>query len=348
MASPKRRSLTSIEEYEKIARSVLSQRLINYIFRATESETTLRRNIESFSRYALRRRVLQEIESVETRTSYFDGRIKSSLPFFPSCINISPMYPKALLDVLAISKSYETPIFISDLAIERYFEVSKLPSLVPKTSSLVWQIYFRKGNEDLCMKQAKLAKSWGYKGIAVTVDVELNVKLGYGIPNDLSSTQFVPVTRKIVRTLRESTSLPLIVKGIMVPEDAELAVELGADGIVVSNHGGRILDEGEATLDVLPEIVRDLKSKRRYRRAEVFFDGGIRKGTDILKALALGAKGCLIGRPIFWGLAVNNKDGPLDIMRILSEELTRAAALCGVASIAKVDSSVLRTAPSPN
>ncbi|MGI0079056.1 MAG: alpha-hydroxy acid oxidase, partial [Nitrososphaerales archaeon] len=160
--------------------------------------------------------------------------------------------------------------------------------------------------------------------------------------------QFVPVTRKIVRTLRESTSLPLIVKGIMVPEDAELAVELGADGIVVSNHGGRILDEGEATLDVLPEIVRDLKSKRRYRRAEVFFDGGIRKGTDILKALALGAKGCLIGRPIFWGLAVNNKDGPLDIMRILSEELTRAAALCGVASIAKVDSSVLRTAPSPN
>ena len=194
------------------------------------------------------------------------------------------------------------------------------------------------------MKQAKLAKSWGYKGIAVTVDAELNVKLGYGIPNDLSSTQFLRVTREIVRRLRESTQLPLVVKGIMAPEDAELAIELGADGIVVSNHGGRILDEGEAALAVLPEIVRHLKSKKRTRSAEVFFDGGIRRGTDILKALALGAKGCLIGRPIFWGLAIDRKKGASDIMRILNEELLRAALLCGVTQITRVSSSILRKA----
>ncbi len=340
----KRRSLSSVEEYEKNARSMLSQRLINYIFRAAESETTLRRNIEAFSKYALRRRVLQEVEELDTRTSYFGGRIKSNLPFFPSCINVSPMYPRALLDLLAVSKSYQTPIFISHLAIEPHFEVPKLPLLVPETSPLVWQIYFRKGNLDFCMKQAKLAKSWGYKGIAVTVDAELNVKLGYGIPNDLSSTQFLRVTREIVRRLRESTQLPLVVKGIMAPEDAELAIELGADGIIVSNHGGRILDEGEAALAVLPEIVRHLKSKKRTRSAEVFFDGGIRRGTDILKALALGAKGCLIGRPIFWGLAVDRKKGASDIMRILNEELLRSALLCGVSQITGVSSSILRKA----
>ena len=331
-----------MEEYEKIARSVLSQRLTDYIFRGAESETTLRRNVEAFSKYALRRRVLQEIDAVDTRTSYFDGRIKSSLPFFPSCINVSPMYPKALFDLLAVSKSYRTPIFISHLAIEPHFEISKLPSLVPETSPLIWQIYFRKGNIDLCLKQVKLAKEWGYKGITVTVDAELNVKLGYGIANDLSSTRFVRVSPKILRMLRESTPLPLVVKGIMTSEDAELAVELGADGIVVSNHGGRILDEGQATLDVLPEIVHHLKSKRKTRSAEVFFDGGIRRGTDILKALALGAKGCLIGRPIFWGLAVNRKRGPPDVMRILDEELVRAAALCGVSRIARVNSTILR------
>jgi 4-hydroxymandelate oxidase len=130
----------------------------------------------------------------------------------------------------------------------------------------------------------------------------------------------------------------------MTSEDAELAIESGAEGIVVSNHGGRVLDQGQASLDVLPEIVKHVKSKKTLRRAEVLFDGGIRWGTDILKALALGARGCLIGRPIFYGLAVNRDNGPSDIMEILKQELVRAAALCGVSNLEKVDSNILRPA----
>lgn len=336
--------LNSVEEYERAARQRLSNRLVNYIFRGAESESTLKRNLESFTKYSLRRRVLQEINQVETSASYFGGKIKSSLPFFPSCINVSPMYSRALADLLRVSETFETPIFVSDVAIKPSYNVSDIPKMVPETSPLVWQIYFREGNSEECIKQASLAKSWGYKGIAVTVDAELNIKLGYGIQNDLSSTDFSIVSEDMVRRLRRATSLPFILKGIMTPEDAERSVELGADGIVVSNHGGRILDEGEASLDALPEIVRQLKSKKKTRNTEIFFDGGIRRGTDILKALALGARGCLIGRPMFWGLAVNRKTGAADVMRILRDELVRSAALCGVKSTASIDSRVIKRA----
>ncbi len=344
MASLGRGSLNSVEEYEKKARELLSNRLTNYIFRGTESEGTLERNLKAFSTYALRRRVFQAIEKVDTRASFFDGRIRSSLPFFPGCINVSPMYPKALLDILKVSQTFETPIFISHLSIEPPLHISKLPSLVPDSSPLIWQIYLRKGEEELCLKQAKLAKSWGYRAITLTVDVEMSVKLKNGTPNDLSSIEFISVAPKHVKRLRQATQLPFIIKGVMTHEDAELAIELGADGIIISNHGGRTLDQGQATLEVLPEIVRYLKSKKMTRSAEIFFDGGIRRGTDILKALALGAKGCLIGRPIFWALAVSRNHGPSDVLRILKDELERAATLCGVTSTSNVNQSILRKA----
>jgi isopentenyl diphosphate isomerase/L-lactate dehydrogenase-like FMN-dependent dehydrogenase len=342
LAPSKSSTLNSIREYEKEARRKLNPRLISYIFYGTESETTLERNIRAFSSYALRRRVFQAITLVDTRTSYFHDRMYSSLPFFPSCINVRPMYPTALLDILRISQSFETPIFVSDLNMEPPIELSRLPSLVPKNNPLVWQIYLHKGQEDASFKKAKLAESWGYKGIALTVDVEMGVKVRDGVPSDLVSEEFVSVTTEHLRQLRRATRLPIIAKGIMAAEDAELAIESGADGIVVSNHGGRTLDEGQASLDVLPEIVKHLKSKSATRGAEIFFDGGIRRGTDILKALALGARGCLIGRPLFWGLAVDKRHGPSEVMRILKEEMLRAATLCGVRSTSGVDQSILR------
>jgi 4-hydroxymandelate oxidase len=172
----------------------------------------------------------------------------------------------------------------------------------------------------------------------------MNVKLGSELPKELSSHRFLNVTPKTIQKLCRASSIPLVVKGVMTSEDAELAIESGAEGIVVSNHGGRVLDQGQASLDVLPEIVKHVKSKKTLRRAEVLFDGGIRWGTDILKALALGARGCLIGRPIFYGLAVNRDNGPSDIMEILKQELVRATALCGVSNLEKVDSNILRPA----
>jgi 4-hydroxymandelate oxidase len=125
-------------------------------------------------------------------------------------------------------------------------------------------------------------------------------------------------------------------KGILRGDDAVRALEYGAQGIVVSNHGGRQLDGVIASLDALPEIVAAVDGK-----AEVLLDGGIRRGTDILKALALGAKAVLIGRPVLWGLAVSGETGVADIINLLKEELTTAMALSGCARLEDIDSSLV-------
>jgi isopentenyl diphosphate isomerase/L-lactate dehydrogenase-like FMN-dependent dehydrogenase len=336
--------LDSVDDYEREARRLLNPETAHYVFGATESGSTLARNLESFNQYVLRRRVLQEIEDVSTRASYFDGKIQSDLPFFPGCINLSPMYPEAILDIFKLSRVFSVPIFVSEVAVVDPYEISKLPGLVSPGSSLVWQIYLRTNTYDLAFKRAKQAKEWGYKAVALTVDAERNVKLGYEIAPETAEHSFVVIKLSDIKKLKRAASLPMVVKGIMTAEDAIAAVENGADGIVVSNHGGRVLDGGEASLDVLPEIVKKLRGKKSTRHTEIFFDGGIRKGTDILKALALGARGCLLGRPLFWAIAVDREYGPERIMTMLKSELVRAALLCGVRDLSKVSPDTVRTA----
>jgi isopentenyl diphosphate isomerase/L-lactate dehydrogenase-like FMN-dependent dehydrogenase len=336
--------LRSVEDFQAEGMKRLAPEAADYIYRGTESEGTLRRNVEAYDRLLLRRRVLQGIDNVETGVSYFDGKVAGDLPFFPAPINTTPMYANALPDILRISRSFHVPIFISHFAVSEPLELSKIPSMVPDTSPLIWQIYFRRENYEECFKQAALAKDWGYRAIAVTVDAERNVKLRNGTPAELASHSFSNITPADIKRLRRATNLPLIVKGVMTGEDSEVAVECGADGVVVSNHGGRVLDCGQASVEVLPEVVKTLKSRKKTRGAEVFLDGGIRRGTDILKALALGARGCLLGRAIFYGLACDRETGAERVMRILEQEVVRAAALCGVRKLSRVSPAILRQA----
>jgi L-lactate dehydrogenase (cytochrome) len=136
--------------------------------------------------------------------------------------------------------------------------------------------------------------------------------------------------------IRSRWQKPLYVKGVLDPDDAERCVALGADGVVVSNHGGRQLDGAPASLDVLPDIC-----ERVGARAEVLVDGGIRSGRDVIIALALGAKACLIGRPLVYGLAGGGTDGAADVLRILRDELRRDLALMGLPSVQRVDRSAI-------
>lgn len=136
--------------------------------------------------------------------------------------------------------------------------------------------------------------------------------------------------------LREMWKGPLVVKGIVTVEDTLRAIDYGADGIVVSNHGGRQLDGLPSTLEVLPEIVRAVGG-----RAEVFLDGGVRYGTDVVKAIALGARACLIGRPYLWGLAAGGEAGVARVLEIFEEEIDRTLALIGRSKVDKVDSSAV-------
>jgi 4-hydroxymandelate oxidase len=136
--------------------------------------------------------------------------------------------------------------------------------------------------------------------------------------------------------IREHAPLPLLLKGILTAEDARLALEQGVDGIVVSNHGGRQLDDVPAGVDALAEVVDIVQG-----RVPVLVDGGIHRGTDVLKCLALGATAVLVGRPICWGLAAAGEDGVYDVLRILREELVNAMVLAGVGSVSEVSNSLV-------
>jgi (S)-2-hydroxy-acid oxidase len=156
-------------------------------------------------------------------------------------------------------------------------------------------------------------------------------KSAYGSLHDASLTW-----QELIPWLRKTTTLKIILKGIMTAEDARLAVQSGVDGIVVSNHGGRQLDGVSSTLEALPEIVDVVQ-----RKVPVIVDGGIRRGSDILKALALGANLCLIGRTALWGLGYNRQEGVELVLNILERELTRTMALVGAKSIKDISRDML-------
>jgi isopentenyl diphosphate isomerase/L-lactate dehydrogenase-like FMN-dependent dehydrogenase len=147
----------------------------------------------------------------------------------------------------------------------------------------------------------------------------------------------LPVTWETVDWLRSLTSLPILLKGILTAEDAALALEHGIAGIIVSNHGGRQLDGTLASIEALPDVIDAVNG-----RCEVYLDGGIRRGTDILKALALGARAVLIGRPILWGLAVNGSQGVRHVLEILRNELELAMVLSGRPTLESIDRSLVK------
>jgi 4-hydroxymandelate oxidase len=203
----------------------------------------------------------------------------------------------------------------------------------------------------------------GASALVLTVDAPLlgrrerDVRNRFGLPAHLSVENMLPVgyarvpkqdhesglaayfadlldptlTWSAVDWLRSITSLPILVKGLVRPDDARRAVDAGIAGIIVSNHGGRQLDAAPATIDVLPRIVDAVAG-----RVEVLLDGGVRRGTDVIKALALGARAVLVGRPILWGLAAGGREGVATALGMLRRELDLAMALCGCPDVARI------------
>jgi 4-hydroxymandelate oxidase len=229
-----------------------------------------------------------------------------------------------------------------------------------------FQLYVHR-DRDLTATLVKRAHEAGYSAIVLTVDVpflgrrlrdernDFTLPPGLGLANlegiplpaepgsnlwRYFAAQIDPsVTWEDVAWLRSLSPLPVVLKGILTAEDAVLGVEAGAAGIVVSNHGGRQLDGVAAALDALPEVLEAVGDS-----CEVYVDGGVRRGTDVLKALGLGARAVLIGRPVLWGLAVDGEAGVTTVLAMLREELRMAMALAGRTSVAAIDSSVIAPA----
>jgi len=225
------------------------------------------------------------------------------------------------------------------------------------TGPLWFQLYFSSSTRGHAERLVRRAEAAGYRAIVVTVDSSrwgqkerhARSEATFEWPpsgnfiqdplpeRDEDEADGAALTWADVEWLRAITSLPLVLKGVLTAEDAHQCAERGIAGILVSNHGGRQLDTVAPTIEALPEVVSAVSG-----RCEVYLDGGVRRGTDVLKALALGARAVFVGRPILWGLAVAGAEGAQHVLELLRDELELAMALAGRATLADIDASVVR------
>ncbi|XP_019404631.1 PREDICTED: hydroxyacid oxidase 1 isoform X2 [Crocodylus porosus] len=314
-----------IADFEQHAKEVLPKSVYEYYRSGADDQQTLADNVAAFSRLRLYPRMLRDVSVMDLSTCVLGQNVS-----MPICVGATAMQCMAHLDgetaTARACRSMGTGMMLSSWATSSIEEVAEAAP-----DGLRWlQLYIYKDRE-VTKALVQRAEKAGYKGIFVTVDTPLlgkrfdDVRNRFQLPpylrmknfetNDLAfssekgygenSGLAVYVAQAIdpsiqwkdVKWLRGLTSLPIVAKGILRADDAKEAVKHGVNGILVSNHGARQLDGVPATIDVLPEIVEAVAGK-----VEVFLDGGIRKGTDVLKALALGAKAVFIGRPIIWGL----------------------------------------------
>jgi 4-hydroxymandelate oxidase len=205
-------------------------------------------------------------------------------------------------------------------------------------SPLVLMAYMNRGREEVS-QYAKLCQDLGFAAVGITMDTVRPVKVGAEVP--LSTKDGKPrrghsANPRDIEWMKQQVSLPVVVKGIMSSADAVIAVNAGADALVVSNHGGRILDFNRAALEALPEVVDAIAG-----RVPVLIDSGIRSGGDIVKAMALGAKAVLVGRPIAWGVGSYGARGVERVFDILNEEMKRVLTMTGTPSIEEVNRSII-------
>jgi 4-hydroxymandelate oxidase len=330
-------ALITLDDYEHAARERIPTPAWEYVHSGAADEYTLRWNREAYSRIRLNPRVLVNVSHVDTRVKVLDFELDHPILLAPVAAQ-SIAHPDAEVAVAKGARAAHAGMILSSYT-SRTIEDVAAQAPVP----LWFQLYMqeRAATRDLVARVATA----GCTAICMTVDTptlgarDRMTRSGFEYP-DLPYRQVQPgdngCTWDDVAWIRDATDVPLLLKGILHPDDAELAIQAGAAGIVVSNHGGRNLDTTPATIDVLARV-----ADRVAGRVPVLVDGGIRRGTDVLKALALGATAVLIGRPYVYGLAVAGADGVAAVVEILRRELEQAMALTGRTSIAGIDRSVI-------
>lgn len=337
--------LFSVEEFEPLARERMHEAGYRYVAGWAGTGETVRLNREAFGRWLLRPRVLVDVSSIDPSTTVLGRRVSLPVLFAPCALH-RLAHPDGELATAAASVAVDTTMILSTSAsatIEEVAEVAHDPWF-----QLYW-LTDRELTRDLALRAAAA----GYRAICLTVDAPLGGwregEERLPVPIDATCRQAnlpeeveveTRLTWSSLEWLRSISPLPLVLKGIMTPEDGRLAIEHGADAIVVSNHGGRQLDWAQASLDVLPEILEAVDG-----RVEVLVDGGARRGTDVLKALALGARAVLIGRPIYWGLGTGGAPGLIALVELIRGELVSAMALTGVTKVADLRRDVIARRP---
>ncbi|HLH21291.1 MAG TPA: alpha-hydroxy acid oxidase [Chloroflexota bacterium] len=335
----------TLPELRRAARAKLAPAVWDYVAGGADSEATLRNNRRAMSRYVFRPRVLRDVSRVDLRTTFLGMPL--ALPIMTAPMgSLEQVHPDGDLAMARAAGRMGTIHWLTT-------QTASTPEAVSAAASgpLVFQLYFR-GDYAWAEALIRRVEAAGFRALALTVDnaaygrrerdivrrrESRNHPTGLGLPPGRG--RMGALTWADVDWLRATTRLPLIVKGIQDPEDARLAAEHGVAAVHLSNHGGRNLDYSPAPIDILADSVAAVAG-----RAEVIVDGGFQRGTDVLKALALGARAVVIGKAAAWGLGAAGEEGVVRTLELLALELCIAMANTGQARVADVGPALVQRA----
>lgn len=321
-----------LRDIRELARLKMPAEAWRHFLGAAETRETFRRNQRAFRRFLFRQRIFHDVTDPDSAINLF-GRNLSTPALVAPIGSFSLISEQAEHEVAEGAGRAGTMMFVSHAAkptVREWAEATSAP--------LVFMGYLNRGRDDV-LRCARLAEELGYAAVGLTMDTIQPVKIGDEVPlstKDGRPRKGHPSSPRDIEWLKNNVSLPVVVKGIMGAEDARIAVEAGADALVVSNHGGRILDFNRAAVEVLPEVVQAVGDS-----VAVLLDSGIRSGGDIVKALALGAKAVLVGRPVGWGVGAAGAYGVERVIRMITDEMKRVMILTGVKSVAAITPSIL-------
>ncbi|WZY73704.1 hypothetical protein YC2023_005944 [Brassica napus] len=336
--------IVNVNEFQELAKRALPKMYYDFYSGGAEDQHTLKENVEAFTRIMFRPRVLVDVSKIDMSTRILGYPISAPIMIAPTAMHMLA-HPQGETATAKAAAACNTIMF----QIVSYMASCTIEEVASSCNAVRFlQIYVYK-RRDVTAQMVKRAEKAGFKAIVLTVDNGIPTaeelrrfnflpSEGSGVEALASSTFDASLTWKDIEWLRSITKLPIMVKGILTREDALRAIEAGVDGIVVSNHGARQLDYSPATITVLEEIVHVVGG-----RVPVLLDGGVRRGTDVFKALALGAQAVLIGRPVVYGLAAKGEDGVRKVIDMLKNELELTMALSGCPTIDDITRNNVRT-----
>jgi len=362
MVTPVR--LVNLAEYESRARDVAEGSTLDYYDGGSNDEITLRENVEAFSRITIYPRMFRGVGKRDTNTTILG--MSAATPVIVAPVALSGMlHPDGESPIVRATSKAGSIFTLST------FSVTPVEDVVADAEGPVWfQLYVYK-DRSATEALVRRVEAAGCRALELTADApilgrrERDVRNNFALPADLWAPNLTAdgalplpgslggggspfaaafdalvdpnLTWDDIAWLTSISNLPVLVKGILRADDARRAIDAGAAGVIVSNHGGRQFDTAPAAIEALQAVAGAIDG-----RAEVIIDGGIRRGSDVLKAIAIGARAVQIGRPIVWGLVVDGENGVSDVLGLLQDELDLAMALAGCRSIEEITADLLR------
>jgi 4-hydroxymandelate oxidase len=343
--------LVNAADYEELARKRLPRMVYEYIAGGAGDEITMRWNREAFDAMQLLPRVLVDVEKVDTSLELFGQKHSLPVLFAPTAFH-RLVHPEGEVETARGADQAGVGFVVSSLSTRRLEDIARA------TKQPLWFQFFtlQKARRPFVSEVLQEAKAAGCGAIVVTVDAPVtgarnrSERARFKLPDEFETPYYpdrsgrkqsggLPISGSLtwedVEWLRSATGLPVLLKGILHPEDARKALQMGVNGLVVSNHGGRELDTVPASISALPRIMEVVGDA-----VPVLLDSGIRRGTDVVKALAHGAKAVLLGRPYLYGLACDGAAGAARVTSILRREFEMAMQLLGTRRLSEIDRSV--------